>query len=101
VQLFKELENGKVVLRDQPISEAAAAAVSALVCLIAGAWISWVWFAAESNIQLILLSFILGVLSGSLSGMMLDRSFRFAKLKTEVLDFAPWLEGGVSIQRSG
>ncbi len=97
VKLLQALTNGKVVVRRQPLSEKAAALVCAAASFLVGMWMSWVWFAAEGNIELVCLSVILGSLLGSIAGRALDMSFRFSDARNKVLQLAPQLAEGALV----
>lgn len=96
-RLLQALPNGKVVVRRQPLSEKAAALVCAAASFLVGMWMSWVWFAAEGNIELVCLSVILGSLLGSIAGRALDMSFRFSDARNKVLQLAPQLAEGALV----
>jgi hypothetical protein len=99
IRLFEEKSDGSVVVREQPLPESMASLVTAIVALLTGGWVAWVWFAANGDLQLIANSYALGTVLGSVVCMALDKSFRFAKARQRVLAVAPRLLGGVSVGR--
>lgn len=100
VKLFKETSEGEIVIRPQPIKEPIATSWVSLLSMFVGGWVSWVWFAAESTPNLIVTSFFMGTTLGTLAGKVLDYSFRFAAIRKQVLEVAPWLDEGVCLKLS-
>lgn len=98
IGLFEETKDGRVIVREQPLQEAWASALIAAVALLTGAWIAWVWFGSEGNLTVIAASFSVGSLFGLVVGKALDKSFRFAKLRSKVLEVAPRFEDGVVVR---
>jgi len=98
IGIFAETSDGRVVVREQPLQEAWASALVAGVALLTGAWIAWVWFGSEGNLTVIAASFSIGSLFGLIVGKALDKSFRFAKLRSKVLEVAPRFEDGVVVR---
>lgn len=97
IGLLEEKEGRSVVVRDQPISKSLASLVAALLASMTGGWVAWVWFAAEGNLLLVSNSYAVGWVFGTIVGYMLDKSFRFAKMREKVLSIAPRLRNGVSV----
>lgn len=97
IGLLEEKEDGSVVVREQPISESLASLVAAFLASMTGGWITWVWFAAEGNVLLVSNSYAVGWVFGTIVGYMLDKSFRFAKMREKVISVAPRLRNGVSV----
>lgn len=97
IGLLEEKEDGSVVVRGQPISESLASLVAAFLASMTGGWIAWVWFAAEGNLLLVSNSYAVGWVFGTIVGYMLDKSFRFAKMREKILSIAPRLRNGVSV----
>ncbi|RKT58792.1 hypothetical protein DFR40_1820 [Azonexus fungiphilus] len=100
VKLFKETSAGEIVIRPQPIREPVATSWVSLLSMFVGGWVSWVWFAAEGTPNLIVSSFVLGTTLGALAGKVLDYSFRFAAIRKQVLEVAPWMKEGVCLKLS-
>lgn len=98
IGLFEETKDGRVIVREQPLQEARASALIAAVALLTGAWIAWVWFGSEGNLTVIAASFSIGSLFGLVVGKALDKSFRFAKLRSKVLEVAPRFADGVVVR---
>lgn len=98
IGLFEETKDGRVIVREQPLQEARASALIAAVALLTGAWIAWVWFGSEGNLTVIAASFSIGSLFGLVAGNALDNSFRFAKLRSQVLEVSPRFEDGVVVR---
>jgi len=98
IGFFEETKDGRVIVREQPLQEARASALIAAVALLTGAWIAWVWFGSEGNLTVIAASFSVGSLFGLVVGKALDKSFRFAKLRSKVLEVAPRFEDGVVVR---
>ncbi|WP_147431306.1 hypothetical protein [Azonexus fungiphilus] len=98
IGIFAETSDGRVVVREQPLQETWASALVAGVALLTGAWIAWVWFGSEGNLTVITASFSIGSLFGLIVGKALDKSFRFAKLRSKVLEVAPRFEDGVVVR---
>jgi len=98
IGLFEETKDGRVIVREQPLQEARASAFIAAVALLTGAWIAWVWFGSEGNLTVIAASFSIGSLFGLVAGKALDNSFRFAKLRSQVLEVSPRFEDGVVVR---
>lgn len=98
IGIFAETSDGRVVVREQPLQETWASALVAGVALLTGAWIAWVWLGSEGNLTVIAASFSIGSLFGLVVGKALDKSFRFAKLRSKVLEVAPRFEDGVVVR---
>lgn len=98
IGIFEETADGRVIVRGQPLQDAWASALIAGVALLTGAWIAWVWFGSEGNLTVIAASFSIGGLFGLAVGKALDNSFRFAKLRSKVLEVAPRFEDGVVVR---
>jgi hypothetical protein len=98
IGIFEETTDGRVAVREQPLQEAWASALIAGVALLTGAWIAWVWFGSEGNLTVIAASFSVGSLFGLIVGKALDKSFRFAKLRSRVLEVAPRFEDGMVVR---
>ncbi len=98
IGIFSETSDGRVFVREQPLQEAWASALVAGVALLTGAWIAWVWFGSEGNLTVIAASFSIGSLFGLVVGKALDKSFRFTKLRSKVLEVAPRFEDGVVVR---
>lgn len=58
----------------------------------------YVWFGSEGNLTVIAASFSIGSLFGLVVGKTLDKSFRFTKLRSKVLEVAPRFEDGVVVR---
>ncbi len=98
IRIFEETADGRVAVREQPLPEAWASALIAGVALISGAWIAWVWFGSEGNLTVIAASFSVGSLFGFVVGKVLDKSFRFAKLRAKILEVAPRFGDGLVVR---
>lgn len=96
--IFMETSDGKVLLREQPMSDALAAIFVAGIALLTGAWLTWVLFASEGSLLVIAASFAIGGLFGFFVGKALDKSFRFAKLRAKILRVAPRFEYGLAVR---
>jgi len=92
-----ENSGGRVVLRGQPLPDVWASIMVAGISLLTGAWIAWVCFATEGSPDVILASIVIGSCFGAVVGKVLDKSFRFAKLRAKILAVAPHLGEGVRV----
>ena len=98
IGIFEEMPDGRVVVREQPLPDAWASAFIAGVALLTGAWIAWVWLGSEGNLAVIAASFSIGSLFGLAVGKVLDKSFRFAKLRAKILEVAPRFGDGLVVR---
>lgn len=98
IGIFEETADGRVVVREQPLSDDWASAFIAGVALLTGAWIAWVWFGSEGNLTVIAASFSIGSWFGLAVGKALDKSFRFARLRAKILEVAPRLGDGLVVR---
>lgn len=98
VKLFAETSDGEIVIRPQPIKESIATSWVSLLSMFIGGFVVWAWFGAEGTPNLIANSFALGTIFGALAGKVLDYSFRFAAIRDQVLEVAPWLADGICLK---
>lgn len=97
IKIFELQNDGTAKIRAQPLSEESATMAIAILSAGFGGWITWVLFVAVGSIDVVAISYVLGVLFGHSAGTIIDKSFRFARLKSDVLQVAPWLDTGVSV----
>lgn len=94
VRLFDEDAQGRLSLRARRISEARAAGIIGVTCLVAGLWCGWVLFSDRDGLQQVINSFLCGALIGRIAGYVWDQSIRFERLRSKITDIAPWLDEG-------
>jgi hypothetical protein len=93
VQLFDQDSQGRLRLRSRRISEAQAASIIGVTCLVAGLWCGWVLFSDRDGLQQVINSFLCGALIGRIAAYVWDQSIRFERLRSKVSEIAPWLSG--------
>lgn len=93
VQLFDQDSQGRLTLRSRRISEAQAAGIIGVTCLVAGLWCGWVLFSDRDGLQQVINSFLCGALIGRIAAYVWDQSIRFERLRSKVSEIAPWLSG--------
>lgn len=98
IGIFEDTADGRVIVREQPLQDAWASTLIAGVALLTGAWIAGVWFGSEGNLAVIAASFSVGSLFGFVVGKVLDKSFRFAKLRAKILEVAPRFGDGLVVR---
>lgn len=91
VKLFYEGKSGQSLMRETGIALETATFQMMILCVVAGIWIGYIIFADRVGILEISNSFALGLFFGAIAGMLLDRSFRFKRIRDKVASIAPWL----------
>lgn len=92
VKLFYENATGHVLLRQRRLSDAHAVFLLSLLTFSAGVWVGWVLFSSNAGLQQIANSLAFGIILGTLARIVLDWSFRSARVREKVLGVAPWLQ---------
>ena len=97
VRLVDEDVQGRMRLCPRKISEALAAVIIGVTCLVAGLWCGWVLFSDRDGLQQVINSFLCGALIGRIVGYVWDQSIRFERLRSKVSEIAPWLNGNADL----
>lgn len=92
--LFSITPSGIVRLNKPIMPTSTASALLTVVGLLAGIWIGWILFGARPSIVLIIQSVSVGMILGSLTGVILDLSYRHKHMYYKLLEMAPWLVDG-------
>jgi hypothetical protein len=97
-KIFYEISTGNVMLRQQQLSEISATSLLTLLTFGAGMWVGWVLFTENAGLQQIVSSLALGTVLGTLARIILDLSFRYARVREKILRVAPWFrdQGGTT-----
>lgn len=89
--LFVEDSAGRALMREAGLSPLAAAIYLGILCFLSGMWVAWVLVTDNVGLQLIVNSLALGLVLGTIAGRVIDRSFRFERLRAKVAFLAPWV----------
>lgn len=90
-KMFYQETETSVLMRSKGLNLTTAMAAIATITFLAGIWAGWVLFGPRSGIQMIANSLIVGSFLGVIICRILDRSFRFERIRAKVRSIAPWL----------
>lgn len=89
IKLFREEKSGCIFVPQELVSLAKATILISALSFLAAIWIGWILFTDHAGLQQIACSFSFGTIVGTLVGYLLDRSFRFERIRNKVLSISP------------
>jgi len=92
LQLIVPSVNGQVRFNRHTISMESAMIMLGFISILFGVCAGWLIFADRIGIEQIVQSIGIGMALGSLTNIVLNKSFRFNQLKIRVTQLAPWLD---------